>query len=180
MRSEPRIYGLLAEFAGPDELIAAAEKVRDAGYLRTDAFSPFPVHHLAEALGLRKTRVAMLVLIGGIAGAIGGFAMQYVSSTMLYPLNVGGRPYNSWPAFIPITFEMTILCAAFAAVLGMLGLNGLPQPYHPLFNVKSFAEHASRDKFFIAIESTDAKFNLDETRRFLESLNPKEVIEVPR
>ena len=180
MKPEPRIYGLLAEFAGPDELIAAAEAVREAGYKRTDAFSPFPVHHLAEALGLRKTRVAMLVLIGGICGALLGFTMQWYSSTHMYEFNIGGKPLNSWPAFVPITFELTILCAAFSAVLGMFALNGLPQPYHPLFNVKSFAEHASRDRFYIAIESTDPRFNLDETRLFLESLHPKEVIEVPR
>lgn len=180
MKPEPRIYGLLAEFAGPEELIAAAEAVREAGYKRTDAFSPFPVHHLAEALGLRKSRVAMLVLIGGCCGALIGFTMQWYSSTYMYPFMVGGKPLNSWPAFIPITFEMTILCAAFSAVLGMFALNGLPQPYHPLFNVKSFAEHASRDRFYIAIESSDPKFNLDETRVFLESLHPKEVMEVPR
>jgi hypothetical protein len=180
MTRDPHLYGLLAEFDGPEKLVEAAEKVRDAGYRRTDAYSPFPVHHLAEALGLHKSRVAMLVLIGGIIGALGGYFMMWYSAVIAYPFDIGGKPANSWPAFIPITFEMTVLCAAFAAVLGMLALNGLPQPYHPLFNVKSFAEHASRDRFFIAIQANDPKFNLDETRRFLETLSPKEVLEVPR
>ena len=180
MKPEPRIYGLLAEFDGPEKLIEAAEKVREAGYKRTDAYSPFPVHGLAEAIGLHKSRVAMIVLIGGICGCLGGFFMQWFTATHAYPFMIGGKPLNSWPAFVPITFEMTVLCSAFGAVFGMLALNGLPQPYHPLFNVKSFAEHASRDRFFIAIESVDPKFNLDDTRKFLETLNPKEVIEVPR
>ena len=141
----------------------------------------FPVHGLSRSmLGLHNLRVAMLVLIGGIFGALGGFFMMYYSAVYAYPFNIGGKPLNSWPAFVPITFEMTVLCAAFAAVLGMLALNGLPQPYHPLFNVKSFAEHASRDRFFIAIELVDPKFSFEETRKFLESLGPKEVIEVPR
>jgi hypothetical protein len=178
--AKPRIHGLLAEFDTPEALIAAAEKVRDAGYRRTDAFSPFPVHGLAEALGLKRTRVALITLICGISGGLGAYGMMWFSSVIAYPLNVGGRPPHSWPAFVPITFELTVLGAAFGALLGMLALNGLPQPYHPLFNVQRFADHASRECFFIAIDASDAKFDLVETRAFLESLHPQHVTEVPR
>jgi Protein of unknown function (DUF3341) len=173
------IYGLLAEFDGPDSLLVAAEKARAAGFTSTDAFTPFPVHGMAEALGHPKTRVPLIVLCAGIMGGLGGFFMQVYANVYAYPINIGGRPDYSWPAFIPITFECTILCAAFGAVLGMIGLNGLPQPHHPLFNVPDFAQHASRDKFFLVIKVKDPKFNREDTRQFLESLNPVDVIEVP-
>ena len=178
MSAHPPIYGLMAEFNDPDDLIEASRRAHAEGYRRMDAYTPFPVHGLSEALGFRYTvRLPLLVLIGGILGGLGGFALQYWVSVIEYPYNIGGRPYNSWPSFIPITFETTVLLAAFAAVFGMLALNGLPQPYHPVFNVPRF-ELATRSHFFLCIEATDPKFDLVETRRFLESLNPYEVSEV--
>ncbi len=177
-KQKPPFYGLLAEFDDPRVLLAAAQKATDNGYTKMDAYSPFPIHGLHEAVGFKKTWLSTLVLCGGIAGALGGFGMQYFASVIHYPLNIGGKPLNSWPAFIPITFEVTVLVAAFAAVFGMLMLNGLPQPYHPVFNVRRF-QLASRDQFFLCIESDDPRFESGETRRFLQSLNATEVNDVP-
>jgi hypothetical protein len=175
---EPTVYGLLAEFSGPDALLSAARGAQAAGYKRMDAYAPFPIHGLSDAIGFRKTRLPLVVLIGGIIGCLGGYLLQYYIHVIYLPANIGGRPLNSWPYFIVITFEMTILCASLAAVLGMLALNGLPQPYHPLFNVPSF-ELASRTHFFLCIEARDYKFNLDETRQFLQSLGATAVSVVP-
>jgi hypothetical protein len=172
------IFGLLAEFDSVDQLLAAANQVREQGFRKADAYTPFPVHGLSEALGFHRSRVPLLVLVGGIIGGLSGFLMMVYGSVWSYPINVGGRPLYSWPAFIPITFEMTVLGAALFAVLGMLALNGLPQPYHALFNVPQF-QLASRDRFFICIESADPKFDLVLTRQFLESLRPVSVAEVP-
>jgi Alternative complex III, ActD subunit len=168
------IYGLLAEFDDPNTLVIATRLAHEAGYRRMDAYSPFPIEELHEALGARHTRLPLLVLIGGICGCLGGYGLQYWVSAVAYPLNVGGRPFHSWPAFIPVTFECTILVAALTAVFGMLALNGLPMPYHPVFNVPRFAL-ASRNRFFLCIEARDRKFNLEQTRRFLETLKPREV-----
>jgi hypothetical protein len=169
-----RIHGLMAEFDDPTALVAATSKARDEGYRRMDAYSPFPIEELHEAMGGHHSRLPLIVLIGGLVGCVGGFLLQYWASAIAYPLNVGGRPFNSWPAFIPVTFECTILGAALSAVLGMLALNGLPMPYHSVFNVARFAL-ASRNRFFLCIEVRDRKFDLDATRRFLETLGPREV-----
>ncbi len=165
---------MLAEFDDPDALLAAAEKAYAEGYRRMDAYTPFPVHGLDEAIGFRRTRLPLVVLIGGIIGCIAGYSLQYWVSVIAYPLNIGGRPYHSWPSFIPPTFETTILFAALSAVLGMLALNGLPMPWHPLFEVPRF-EHATSDAFFLCIEAADPKFSVESTRKFLEAAGAKEV-----
>ena len=172
-----RPYGLLAEFTEPTSLVQAAARAHEAGYKRFDAYSPFPIEELQEALGMHHTRLPLIVLIGGLCGGIGGYALQFWVATMAYPVNIGGRPLHSWPAFIPVTFECTILAAALSAVLGMLALNGLPMPYHPVFNVPRFAL-ASRNRFFLCIQARDEKFDLVKTRQFLETLNPREVTTV--
>ena len=171
------IYGLMAEFDTPEDVLAAAKRAQAQGYRRMDAYTPFPVEGLSEAIGFHHTWLPLLVLIAGIIGAIVGFASQYYATVIDYPINVGGRPLNSWPSYIPITFEVTILFAALMAVVGMIALNGLPMPYHPVFNVPQFAL-ASRDRFFLCIEATDPLFDREATRRFLEELKPREVSEV--
>jgi len=175
--TNPPIYGLMAEFSSPDSLLEATRKAYAEGFRRMDAYTPFPVDGLAEALGFHKTAVPLIVLIGGLIGCIGGFCLQYWVAVIDYPINVGGRPLNSWPSFIPVTFELTILVAALAAVFGLLALNGLPMPYHPVFNVERF-ELASRNRFFLCIEAVDPKFESEATRRFLASAGSQGVFEV--
>ena len=171
------IYGILAEFDTPSELVDAAREVRDAGYTKTDAFSPFPLHEIDEALGIKRSILPWLVFGGGLTGLMTGFALQIFVHYVDYPIIVGGRPYISVPSFIPPAYELTILFAGFAAVFGMLFLNGLPQPYHPVFNVPRFAL-ASREKFFLLIEKKDPKFDFEKTKSFMQSLNPQEVFDV--
>jgi hypothetical protein len=174
----PPIYGVMAEFENPTALVLAAHRAHEAGYRKMDGYTPFPVEGLSEAIGFKKDRVALVVLIGGILGGLSGYLMQYWISVISYPVNVGGKPLHSWPAFIVVTFEMTVLFAGLAGVFGMLALNGLPMPYHPVFNVPRFA-FATRDRFFLCIEATDPQFDRVETSRFLESLGGNEVAEVP-
>jgi hypothetical protein len=177
VRSKPPIYGLLAEFREPTELVQAVRATRAAGFREIDAFTPFPIEEVSEALGEHENRLPFLVLVGGVLGGIFGYLLQYWTAVIDYPINVGGRPIHSWPAFLPITFECTVLGAALACVLGMLALNGLPTPYHPLFNVPRFAL-SSRDRFFLCIMSRDPMFDRQQTRGFLEQLAPRSLAEV--
>jgi len=175
--TRPPVYGLMAEFTDLPELMAAVRAARGAGYSRLDAYTPFPVEELAEELGVHHSRLPLVVLLGGIVGGIAGYLLQYWTAAIDYPINVGGRPLHSWPLFIPVTFECTVLGAALACVLGMLALNGLPMPYHPVFNVPRFAL-STRDRFFLCIEAADPLFDRELTRRFLERLVPRQVSEV--
>ena len=172
------IYGMMAEFDSAQNLVDAAHHTHEAGYVKIDAYSPFPIEGLAEAMGFHKNRVPLVVLIGGLLGGLSGYALQYWISAVSYPINVGGKPYHSWPAFVPVTFEMTILFAGISAVFGMLALNGLPMPYHPVFNVPRFA-FATKDRFFLIVFSSDPKYSATETRRFLEGFGPRSISEVP-
>ena len=173
------LYGLLAEFESPTTLVAAVQSARRAGYAKMDAYSPFPIEELADALGFRRTKLPLLIFCGGLVGALSAYALQYYCAVISFPVNVAGRPLNSWPSFIPVTFELTILFASLTAVFGLLALCGLPMPYHPLFHVPSFAR-ATRDGFFLCIEADDPRFDRESTARFLAGLGPREVSEVPQ
>lgn len=172
------IYGLLAEFDDVNDAITAAQSAYAAGYRKMDAYAPFPVEELSEAIGFHKNGVALICLVGGLLGCTGAFTLQWWINTISYPVNIGGRPMNSWPSFIIVTFEMTILFSGLSAVFGMLALNGLPMPYHPVFNVPRF-DLASKDRFFLIVFSSDKKYDAAGTRKFLESLNPISIAEVP-
>jgi hypothetical protein len=174
----PPIYGVLAEFADLDSLIAAVKAVRAAGYSRFEAYTPMPSEELTEAIGYRHSPLPLLIFLGGLVGGVGGYLLQYYTSVFAYPLNIGGRPLNSWPAFIPVTFECTILGAALMAIFGMLALNGLPMPYHPLFHVPRFSR-ASGDLFFLCLQARDPLFNRAQARDLLRQLGASDVQEVP-
>jgi hypothetical protein len=178
MNTASQLHGLMAEFADPERVVEAARRAYAQGYRRMDAYTPFPVEDLAAALGRRPTAVPLIVALGGTCGALGGYAMQWYAMAVSYPINVGGRPFHSWPTYIPITFELTVLCAALSAIIGMLALNRLPQPHHPVFNVPDFAR-ATTDRFFLCIEAGDPRFDRVATRQFLGSLGPESVREVP-
>lgn len=173
------LYGVMAEFAEPEQLLHAARTAYQAGYRKMDAYSPYAIEGVAEAIGFHKTRVPLIVLLGGIAGALTAYGMQWYSAVISYPLNVGGRPLHSWPAFVPITFELTVLFAAIAGVVGMLAMNGLPKPYHPVFNAPEF-KLASQTRFFLCIEADDHVFKAEEVREFFLSLGPVKVMEVEK
>jgi hypothetical protein len=176
MQRKP-LYGLLAEFETPEQILEATRRTHDAGYRSIDAFTPIPIEGLSEAVGFHNTKLSLVVLIGGVLGGLTGFGMCWYANVLSFPWIIGGKPFNSWPMWIPITFELTILGAALSAVFGMLAMNGLPTPYHPVFNVERFAL-ASTDRFFLCVRARDAKFDLTQTKAFLEGLKPHGVFEI--
>lgn len=177
MQRQTSLHGLMAEFSEPEQLLRAARAAYEAGYREMDAYSPYAVDGVAEAIGFRKTRVPLIVLLGGVMGGMIAYLMQWYSAAIDYRLNVGGRPAHSWPAFVPVTFELTVLFAAIAGLIGMLAMNGLPRPHHPVFNVPDF-KLASQSRFFLCIEAGDEAFECGKVRKFLASLDPVKVVEV--
>ena len=175
--SSPSLYGLVAEFDSPDALLAAARETTGAGYTKTDAFSPYPIHGMGSALNFKDRRLSLFVLLGGIAGMLAGYGLEYWTQVIAFPMNIGGRPYHAWVSFIPPAFETTILFGAFTAGISMIVMNGLPRPYHPVFSTPRF-ERATQDTFFLVIEAADTKYNEVGTRVFLESLHAREVVAV--
>jgi len=175
--STAALHGIMAEFASAEELLHAAQLTRAAGYRDVDAYSPFPIHGMDEALALPRSPVPLIVLIGALTGTLLGFGLEYWISVIDYPILVGGKPFNSWTAFIPVAFETTILLGGLTAAISMIAINGLPMPYHPVFNVERFSL-AMTDRFFLCIEATDPKFHREETKKFLEGLHPYQVSEV--
>jgi ActD protein len=175
---DPKVFGLMAEFDNVNDAVIAARRTYAAGYRKLDAYSPFPVEELSEAIGFHKNGVALVCLVGGLLGCTAAYVLQWWINTISYPINIGGRPLHSWPSFVIVTFEMTILFSGLSAVFGMLALNGLPMPYHPVFNVPRF-ELASKDRFFLVIFSSDRNYDPIGTREFLEGLNAISIAEVP-
>lgn len=172
------LFGLAAEFDSPETIVAAARTVMNLSYTRVEAYVPQPIDGLPETLGMKKSGIAPIVGVAALCGALAGYAMQWFANVVHYPQNVGGRPLNSWPMFVPITFELAILCAAVSGVVAMLRMNGLPRPYHPMFRLEAF-RRASRDRYFLCIESIDPRFDPTRTRKMLEALEPLAVLEVP-
>jgi len=172
-------FGIMAEFASADALVAAGRQAYAAGYRRMDAYSPFPIEALDEAIGIPHTILPWLVFFGGLFGGMCGYGLEYWTQVIAYPIVIGGKPFHSWPNFVPIWFETTVLGASLTAVIGMLGLNGLPMPYHPVFNIERFVEKAQRDGFFLAVEAQDPKFNADALKALFQSANAMNVWEVP-
>jgi len=177
MAKRPDIYGIVAEFENPNDLLKATRAAYEAGYRRIEAYTPYPIEEVSEAVSPHRNRLPLIVLIGGIVGGLGGYLLQYYTQVIDYPLNIGGRPFHSWPSFIVATFETTILGAALSAIFGMLALNGLPRPHHPIFNTPRF-ELASRNRFFLCVESTDKQFDKEKTKEFLAEFLPRDVSEV--
>ena len=177
MNHHRKIYGMMAEFDDPQALLEATKAARHEGYRRMEAYTPFSVDAVSEELGHGRGWIPLIVLLGGMIGGTGGFLMQWYAMAIAYPLNIAGRPLSTWPAFIPVTFELAVLVAALFGVLGMLAINRLPQPYHPVFNVERF-DLATQNRFFLCIEARDGLFDDQQTRNFLASLNPREVFDV--